>query len=492
MTQIIAPALIRGATIATDLVEFGGRSGEASFRAPNPATLLSRLPLRDPSKLRDLYTLRFADILDYLVELGERLDLSKNAFVQEALEQSYAFSDSTPSLLRASYAQIPFMFTRGLIREMAEQSIGVDCLDGWGERTLSDGRVASVRPMGARALHIVAGNAPAISAISIIRNAITRSDAIIKAPSNDPLTTLAIARTMGAMAPDHPITKHLACAYWKGGDQSFEEQLYRPANLEKIVAWGGFASVKHVTKYIQPGLELISLDPKRSATLIGPEAFTSEATMRNVAERAATDVGAYNQLTCVNARVIYVVTGTNDEGLARADRFGHLIYESMMKLPGWLSTRVKRFDPELRANIDSVRGGDFYKVIGGESDEGAIIISHLDAPVDFSRSLSGRVANLVPIDDPMDSLRGMDAYTQTVGIYPETLRRQMRDLLPLYGAQRIVSLGYACSGNPCLPQDAIEPVRRMVKWIVDESCDPSIVQPLWSRPVDTGERKSAA
>jgi hypothetical protein len=30
-----------------------------------------------------------------------------------------------------------------------------------------------------------------------------------------------------------------------------------------------------------------------------------------------------------------------------------------------------------------------------------------------------------------------------------------------------------------MPQDAIEPVRRMCKWIVDESCDPAIVAPMW-------------
>ena len=68
---------------------------------------------------------------------------------------------------------------------------------------------------------------------------------------------------MADMAPDHPITRHLSVAYWKGGDVEFEEQLYQPHNIEKIVAWGGFASVKHVTRYIQPGLELITLDPKR-------------------------------------------------------------------------------------------------------------------------------------------------------------------------------------------------------------------------------------
>jgi hypothetical protein len=32
-----------------------------------------------------------------------------------------------------------------------------------------------------------------------------------------------------------------------------------------------------------------------------------------------------------------------------------------------------------------------------------------------------------------------------------------------------VSLGHAADPNVALPQDAIEPVRRMARWIVDET-----------------------
>ncbi len=73
----------------------------------------------------------------------------------------------------------------------------------------------------------------------------------------------ALARTMIDIDPNHPITKHISVAYWKGGDELVEREIYRAANIEKICAWGGFASVKHITKYIQPGIDLITLDPKK-------------------------------------------------------------------------------------------------------------------------------------------------------------------------------------------------------------------------------------
>jgi hypothetical protein len=286
---------------------------------------------------------------------------------------------------------------------------------------------------------------------------------------------------MIAMAPDHPVTQHFSVAYWKGGSVEFEERLYQPRNIEKIIAWGGFASVKHVTRYIQPGLELISLDPKRSATIIGREAFASEAGMREAALRAATDVGASNQTGCSSARVILVECGTDDEGVRKLIRFGEMIYEAMLKLPDHISNKPKTFDPELRNDIQGLRAsGDFYHVIGGREDEGAVIVSKLDEVVDFYPRLSGRVANLAPIDDVADAARFVNAYTQTIGVYPEALKARLRDELPFYGAQRFVSLGYAMTANPALPQDAIEPVRRMVKWIVDESCDPEVCPPLWT------------
>jgi hypothetical protein len=312
---------------------------------------------------------------------------------------------------------------------------------------------------------------------------VLRSDAIIKAPSNDPFTALAIARTMIDMAPDHPITKHLTVAYWKGGDQTFEERLYQPQNLEKIVAWGGYASMKHVTRYIQPGLELISLDPKRSASIIGKDTFASEETMREAALRLASDIGALNQKGCVCARVIYVQSGTDEEGLEQLNIFGRYVYDAMLGLPNTLSTAPKRYDQKLKAEVDALRLDDeWYKVIGGKDGEGAIIVSQIPEAVSFSTSLDDRTANLVPVDTFDEMLDAVDAYTQTVGVYPESIKDELKDVLPLYGAQRIVSLGYAASMKFAAPQDAIEPMRRMGKWISNQIASPEKTAAPWLRP----------
>ncbi|MEJ8851762.1 acyl-CoA reductase [Variovorax rhizosphaerae] len=219
-----------------------------------------------------------------------------------------------------------------------------------------------------------------------MRNMVLRSDAIIKAPSNDPFTALAIARTMIEMAPVHPLTKHVSVAYWKGGDTAFEERLYQPQNIEKIVAWGGFASLKHVTRYVQPGLELISLDPKRSASIIGAETFETEETMREAAVRLATDVGVLNQKSCICARVVYAQSGTDEDGVRKLADFGRMVHEAMLKLPNSVSTAAKRYDAGLKAEVDALRlddewyEGDRRRASGGRrhrvEDPGGGVLLH--------------------------------------------------------------------------------------------------------------------
>jgi hypothetical protein len=474
------PLFLRGEVISDNLISFGTRKGVAQFQAPDMSKYVARLPLHNPAEMSDLYRLSFDEILDVLEALGNALDFNTNTHLQEAYEATLVANVLPAEMLKNSYRVLPPLFSRESVTEIADSQVGLDYLNGWVSHTLRDGREQRVRAFGSRTLHIPAGNGGLVSAVTILRSVITRSDVIIKVPSNDPLTAVAIARTLADVSPDHPITKHLVVGYWKGGNPAVEDTLYQPHHIEKIVAWGGLASVKHVTRYIQPGLELIALDPKRSATIIGAEAFADEATLQDVARRAAVDIGVANQEGCANARVIYVLTGTDADGLAKANRLGELIYQELVSLPAVVSTPPLYPDRELLDHLEASRmTEDFYRVIGGEQREGAIVVSQFDEPVDYSPMLSGRVANIVPVDDVDKVTAAVNSYTQTIGIYPESLKLQLRDTLPLFGAQRLTSLGYACNVAVASPQDAIEPIRRMCKWIVDEECDPEMVIPLW-------------
>ena len=82
MANPIAPIIIRGEVIETDLIEYPGRGDIISFDAPDPKKFVDRLPLPSPGDMLDLYDLSFDDILDYLEELGSCLNINTNEHLQ--------------------------------------------------------------------------------------------------------------------------------------------------------------------------------------------------------------------------------------------------------------------------------------------------------------------------------------------------------------------------------------------------------------------------
>ena len=174
---------------------------------------------------------------------------------------------------------------------------------------------------------------------------------------------------------------------------------------------------------------------------------------------------------CASSRVTFVVAGPRDDAAERVTELGRLTYDAIMDLPPTFSTMPKSYSKELRSHVDALRMDDeWFEVIGGEHDEGAIIISKLPRQVDFAAYLADRTANLVTCESIDDVLLGVDAYTQTIGVWPESYKSELENVVPLYGAQRLVTLGNALYSGPLLglSHDGIQPVSRMCKWVANE------------------------
>jgi hypothetical protein len=468
MNTVDIPLIIRGQIIETDLRRFEGRSDGVAFRAPDLTRHLAKLPTSARS-LRDLYAISLDDIIDFMAEVAARLDFDTNPHLKAAFELSSRFSNLTPSILERVYRNFAATYTRDVICRFVDLQIGRGYLEGWVPQDLGEGRVLNVRAFGARAVHVIAGNSPGIAFATILRTALTRSDSIIKLPSNDPVTAVAVMRTMIDVDPDHPVTRHLSAAYWKGGDERIESALYQPRNIEKIVAWGGFASVTHITRYLQPGIDLITMDPKHSGSIIGAEALESDESIEEVARLAARDIGAMNQELCASARVIYVICDEHDpQQMARLNRLGERILAQLQVLPTNISTVAKDVNPELQEQLAGIAlQDDFFKIYKTADERaGAIVVSQIDEAVEFADILSKRTANLVPVASIEDVLKRISAASQTIGVYPDALKLRIRDALAIQGAQHIKSLGKDV-GGVMGPSDGLQVERRMLKWIRD-------------------------
>ncbi|WP_405856568.1 long-chain-fatty-acyl-CoA reductase [Streptomyces sp. NBC_01515] len=434
-----------------------GRSGSA-FTAP--ALDLDRL-VRPRTEPGPAFQVPVAEIVDLLVETGEALKADREGLLAEALDRMIPVSPLPAEILERAYALLWRSFQRpGLYAQIDHELGGADVLDGWREVRLPDNRTAATRAFPPRLVHIIAGNAPGVAAMSVVRGALTKGVNLLKLPSNDLFTATAILRTMAAVAPGHPVVRSFSAVYWRGGDETVESVLFRPQFFDKLVAWGGESTIRGALRYVGPGFELVSFDPKTSISLIGREAFESPESLARAADAGATDATFFNQQACVASRFQFV-----EGSWADADRYADLLCERLGVAREFSSADGPRVTAELREEIDVLRSmTPDYRVWGGYDGRGLVIRS--PEPVDFHPD--GKIVDVVPVAELREAVAYAGVATQTVGVYPDTRKAELRDALACAGVQRVVSLGKAGGMPPGLSHDGFYPLQRLMRWVNDE------------------------
>lgn len=403
-----------------------------------------------------------SEIMDVLVRLGGWLDKDPDGLVEESLRANLRTNPLPEGVLRAAYAGLGNALTRPAMEYMiAEEFGGPDLLDGWcAVPAPPSGRRVRVRAFPARAVHVLAGNAPGVATLSLVRGALTKGVNLFKLPSNDLYSMTVLLTGLHEVAPGHPVTRSFSAAYWRGGDETVESVLFRPQFFDKLVAWGGDAALRGAKNYLGPGLELVAFDPKTSISLIGREAFGSEDTVAAAAEAAARDIMIMDQQACAAARFLYVEGDPAD-----ADRFAEALLPRL-GVPRRLGSAVGNPVPtHIRDEVEALRDLEPYaRVFGGYQGHGLVVRS--EEPVDFQPE--NKVANVVPVAGLDDALARVTVATQSVGVYPASRKAELRDRLASAGAARVCTLGDVSIVEHGLPHDGFYPMRRLVRWVTDE------------------------
>ena len=430
-------------------------------RFATPALNLDELvwPRREPGPAFDT---PLSEIIDVMAALGDRLTRDPDGLLAEALEHGARTSPLPREVLERSFAGLGRVFDRrSMAFQVQEELGGADVLDGWREvLDAPSGRQHRIRAFPPRLIHVIAGNAPGVAAMTVMRGALTKGVHLIKLPSNDLYSATAILRTLAAVAPNHPVTRSFSAAYWRGGDAAVEGVLFRPQFFDKLVAWGGEGTIRSAKEYVGPGFELVAFDPKTSISLIGREAFESDAALADVADRAAADATIMNQQACASSRVQFV------EGTAeQVDRYCALLQRRLGVERPTASAVGNPLPSPLRDEIDGLRDMQpHYRVWGGYEGRGLVIRS--EEPVEFHPD--GRVVNVVPVPSLAAAVAQANVATQTVGVWPPKRKADLRDELAAAGVQRVVVLGHAVAFEAGLSHDGFYPLHRFVRWVNDE------------------------
>lgn len=456
---VLVPHVIKGRTLLDAQVEHRSRATGDVVMTPSidlDSLIWSR---REPGPAFDTPIM---EIIDFLTEVGKALDFDSNVHLQEAAVRNLRCNNLGARILENCYRDIATFFEREAIIAEAEGSLGsLDVLDGWQPRHVR-GNDVFVRAFPPRIVHILAGNAPIVPPISIVRGALTKGVHLLKMPSNDMFTATALLRTMADVGPGHPVTRSFSAAYWRGGDADIEGHVFRSQYYDKLVVWGGEAAVRHAMKYAAPGFEIISFDPKVSISLIGREALESPERIGEAASRSAADITAFNQDACSCARFQFVEGGTD-----AIDSYCEALVDAMGRESRYGAGADGPVPPEpVLEELDMLGMLEpVYRVFGKPDGRGMVIRS--DEPVSFNPG--GKLVNVVEVPALKDAIRHVTVATQSVGVYPQARIAEVRDGLASAGSQRIVGLGNINAGKfGGLPHDGGWPVHRMLHWVVTE------------------------
>jgi hypothetical protein len=454
---VAAPFFIRGELVEGQDVTHRSRDLGVTFATPR-IPLDRAVPPR--TEVPPLLNVPLAEIIDFLVETGQRIVHPGNVVMQECIDRMCSTHILPREVVenQAKYAAA-YLDKRRLMAEVEQNFPDPKALDGWVPKQDFTGRKSFVRAFAPRLIHVLPGNSPGVAVKSIAQGAMVKAINLFKMSSSDPFTTVAILRTMAGIDPNHPIVKSMSAVYWRGGDDAVERVLYRPQYFDKIVAWGGGDAINNVIKYLGPGFQLVSFDPKTSISMVGKEAFASEETLDRVADLASMDVMTLNQEACVASRFLYVEANQED-----ADRFCAKLHKYIAKRAA-ASGDFRPLDMELREQIETLMMlDDDYGVWGKPDGKGVVIRS--EEPVDFHPI--NKTANVVRVGSLDDAVKYINVATQTVGFYPFNRMADYRDRLASGGAQRVVHLGEAGPSTIGNPHDAMYPLHRFVHWMAHE------------------------
>lgn len=452
-----APFFIRGRVVeGTDDIH---RSRDLGVDFATPKLDLNTL-VTPRTDVPPLLNVPVSEIIDFLYESGQKLADPANPYVQETIERMVKVSLQPRKSIEYQLINSVEYLDRKSLWELVEQNFpNPKALDEWVPHTDHTGRRSYVRAYSPRLIHVLPGNAPSQGIRSIAQSALVKSISLFKMASADPYSTVAFLRTMADVDPNHPVVQSMSAVYWRGGAENVESILYRPQYFDKLVAWGGGDAINHVMKYIGPGFQLVSFDPKTSISMVGKEAFSSEETIARVAALNALDVAIGGQEPCVSSRFTFIEASPE-----QADRYCEILAEQI-RIDRMEEGTPRPLDMELKEEIDTLRLMDDEYAVFGKSDGHGVVIRS-EEPVDFHPLR--KTANVVCVPSLEKAMKYVNVATQTVGVYPFNRMPALRDLLASSGAQRLVRLGEAGPSAIGSPHDAMYPLHRFVHWMANE------------------------
>jgi long-chain-fatty-acyl-CoA reductase len=323
-----------------------------------------------------------------------------------------------------------------------------DILDTWIRREEAD---VKAFPLG-RVLHIVPGNVPMSTTLSILRALITKNVSIIKSSSSDLVTPIFIALSFLDIDAMHPIARSINVIHWESSNSSSDSlirNLVQSAN--GLCAWGSKDAMNWASEQsLYTDAEIIKFGPKRSLSILG-----KDADIKDAARALAHDMCVYDQKGCFSVRQVFTQI---DPQLILEELTNALnLYQDVI-LPKGIHSVDENAVFSLILEEAKFLGSNVIKDYDGSW---SIVIA---PPVEIEEHPLGRTVFLHHIDKFEEIEKYIDRSVQTVTLCPWNLSFDLRDKFARLGVSRIVDFGMNNIFRIGSAHDGSYPLQKFVRY----------------------------
>ena len=454
MEKLKIPFFIGGEIIEREELE-----EEVNFYNKTVKVVLPKISKEDFEKIEKtkksldaLHELSSDEIISFLLKAKEKWKKG-NSLRDNAEKDVSELTGYSKEMVDFSFNQIEGMLNKDYLNLLLESELGdKNLIDEWVARGEA---YIHCQPKGT-VLHILSGNAPSISVLSLIRGLLTKNINILKMSSGDLVTLSYFVQTFREVDSEHPITKSVSVVYWKQSNESLLERFVELSDI--LCVWGSGDAVEAIKSY-SSGKEVLEFGPRRGIQLIGKEVFSDDESLKETVKKAAHDLVVFDQEACFSPQLCFI-EGNKEEAKKFAKEFENALLDEGSRLPKGIKSL------QHSASIGHMKSySDFLgnEVIYSKNKDYMLIITE---KIKHTKSHPlGRTLFVIPVNSFDDVIEEFGHETQVVAIEPFTRAYELRERLTRQGVDRITHLGkmpYFAAGAP---HDGIYPLARLVRWV---------------------------
>lgn len=288
--------------------------------------------------------------------------------------------------------------------------------------------------------HITGGVLPNPPLTSLMFGLLARSAQFMKCARGTSLLPRLFAHSLREVAPK--LASTIEIAEWRGGDEALEGALWTQANC--ITATGSEPTLASLRRRLPGHVRLVTYGHRVSVGYVTHEMLSARV-LPELAQAAARDVAAWDQLGCLSPQAFYVESGGRFAPDHFADKLAEALAGVELAQPRGPVTPEVAADIAARRRIYEVRAANLADTQLWQSEGSTAWTVVYDGDAAFQPSCGHRFVHVKPVANLDEALKGLESVrgqVSTVGLgAPSPRETELVTGFARWGVTRVCALG---------------------------------------------------